>query len=44
MKKKLPQQDFEYWKEKVFAISKFSGPEKDVLIKIVKEIGANIVH
>jgi len=42
--KKLPQQDFEYWKEKVFAISKFSGPEKDVLIKIVKEIGANIVH
>ena len=40
--KNLPQQDFEYWKEKVFAISKFAAPERYVLVKIVKEIGKNI--
>jgi hypothetical protein len=43
-KKELPLQYFEYWKTKVLSIGKFSSSEKEILKKIVADIGKNIVH
>jgi hypothetical protein len=41
-KKELPQQHFEHWKTRVLSIGKFSSVEKDVLKKIVADIGKRI--
>ena len=41
-KKELPQQHFEHWKTRVLSIGKFSSVEKDVLKKIVADIGEKI--
>ena len=41
-KKELPQQHFEQWKTRVLSIGKFSSVEKDVLKKIVADIGEKI--
>ena len=43
-KKEHPQQYFEHWKTRVLSIGKFSSSEKDVLRKIVADIGKNIVY
>lgn len=40
--KELPQQHFEHWKTRVLSIGKFSSVEKDVLKKIVADIGEGI--
>jgi hypothetical protein len=40
--KELPQQHFEHWKTRVLSIGKFSSVEKDVLKKIVADIGKGI--
>lgn len=43
-KKELPQQYFEHWKTIVLSIGKFSSVEKDVLKKIVADIGERILR
>ena len=42
--KELPQQHFEHWKTRVLSIDKFSEAEKEVLKKIINDIGKRILH
>jgi hypothetical protein len=42
--KELSQQHFEHWKTRVLSIDKFSEAEKEVLKKIINDIGKRILH
>ena len=42
--KDIPQQYFEHWKARVLSVNKFSSEEKEVLKKILADIGKKIIH